>query len=183
MVRWLGNSFLGASASRKKSCEINPCFNLKYFVRQCRCLTIICNIVCHHQRRSRSVEVFGQFGGQSCTSSIGDREYCTTPDVCTKPPAPECSDTEFQCESGTSTSFKSSTVAFSFIILGPINWTPIFTQVRVSRRDYCATGTMTARMDQMRTVMSLRINPVVRKSWKAVSKAGQQDMGKSESLS
>nr|AJA33610.1 complement component 9 [Larimichthys crocea] len=53
------------------------------------------------RRRSRSVEVFGQFGGQSCTSSIGDREYCTTPDVCTKPPAPECSDTEFQCESGT----------------------------------------------------------------------------------
>ncbi|TKS84826.1 Complement component C9 [Collichthys lucidus] len=53
------------------------------------------------RRRSRSVEVFGQFGGQSCDSSIGDREYCTTPDVCTKPPAPECSGTEFQCESGT----------------------------------------------------------------------------------
>lgn len=39
---------------------------------------------------------------------------------------------------------------------------------------------MTARMDQMRTVTSLCINPVVRESWIAASKAGQQDMGKSE---
>lgn len=60
-----------------------------------------CDPCTNSRRRSRSVEVFGQFGGQSCDSSIGDREYCTTLDVCTKPPAPECSDSEFQCESGT----------------------------------------------------------------------------------
>lgn len=42
-------------------------------------------------------------------------------------------------------------------------------------------GTMTVRMDQMRTV-TLDVNPVVRQSWKAMSKAGQQDTGKSELL-
>ncbi|GAA6219239.1 complement component C9 [Lates japonicus] len=52
------------------------------------------------RRRSRSVEVFGQFGGLSCRDSIGDREFCVTDTECQRPPAPACSDSEFQCESG-----------------------------------------------------------------------------------
>ncbi|KAL6096595.1 c9 [Pungitius sinensis] len=54
------------------------------------------------RRRSRSVEVFGQFGGNPCHGSTGDREACPTVGGCIKPPAPVCSDsTKFQCESGT----------------------------------------------------------------------------------
>ncbi|KAK2818720.1 hypothetical protein Q5P01_024281 [Channa striata] len=52
------------------------------------------------RRRSRGIEVFGQFGGDSCQGSLGDREFCTPNTDCLKPPTPECSDTEFQCESG-----------------------------------------------------------------------------------
>ncbi|XP_070706782.1 complement component C9 [Pempheris klunzingeri] len=52
------------------------------------------------RRRSRSVEVFGQFGGEACQGSIGDRELCATDAECVAPPPPECSDSEFQCESG-----------------------------------------------------------------------------------
>ncbi|XP_022047280.2 complement component C9 [Acanthochromis polyacanthus] len=51
--------------------------------------------------RSRTVEVFGQFGGKSCQESLGDREFCMTDAECQQPPNPECSDKEFQCESGT----------------------------------------------------------------------------------
>ncbi|XP_049459571.1 complement component C9 [Epinephelus fuscoguttatus] len=52
------------------------------------------------RRRSRSVEVFGQFGGDSCQGSMGDRESCVTDAACELPPPPQCSDSEFQCESG-----------------------------------------------------------------------------------
>ncbi|XP_031173481.1 complement component C9 isoform X2 [Sander lucioperca] len=52
------------------------------------------------RRRSRSVEVFSQFGGVSCEGSLGDREFCRTDARCDLPPPPACSDTEFQCESG-----------------------------------------------------------------------------------
>lgn len=54
------------------------------------------------QRRSRSVLVFGQFGGAACQESLGDRESCTTSETCVQPPPPECLETDFQCESGTS---------------------------------------------------------------------------------
>ncbi|KAM3599466.1 uncharacterized protein V6R79_006273 [Siganus canaliculatus] len=52
------------------------------------------------RRRSRNVEVFGQFGGERCRGSLGDREFCITGAVCGRPPPPVCTDTEFQCESG-----------------------------------------------------------------------------------
>ncbi|KAM7368723.1 hypothetical protein PAMP_013034 [Pampus punctatissimus] len=52
------------------------------------------------RRRSRGVEMFGQFGGESCQGSLGDREFCTTTDECQSPPPPLCLDSEFQCESG-----------------------------------------------------------------------------------
>ncbi|XP_061656977.1 complement component C9 isoform X2 [Syngnathoides biaculeatus] len=52
------------------------------------------------RRRSRSTVVFGQFGGESCHGSIGDRESCVSNTTCQQPPRPSCSDTEFQCESG-----------------------------------------------------------------------------------
>ncbi|XP_008274386.1 complement component C9 isoform X2 [Stegastes partitus] len=52
------------------------------------------------RRRSRTVEVFGQFGGKACKGSLGDRESCVTDAECQQPPPPECSDSEFQCESG-----------------------------------------------------------------------------------
>ncbi|XP_040914348.1 complement component C9 [Toxotes jaculatrix] len=52
------------------------------------------------RRRSRSVDVFGQFGGESCQGSLGDRAFCVTDARCNLPPPPVCSDSEFQCESG-----------------------------------------------------------------------------------
>ncbi|XP_078127624.1 complement component C9 [Sander vitreus] len=52
------------------------------------------------RRRSRSAEVFSQFGGVSCMGSLGDREFCRTDARCDLPPPPACSDSEFQCESG-----------------------------------------------------------------------------------
>ncbi|XP_041816278.1 complement component C9 [Chelmon rostratus] len=52
------------------------------------------------RRRSRSPEVFGQFAGESCQGSLGDREFCITDATCELPPAAVCSETEFQCESG-----------------------------------------------------------------------------------
>ncbi|KAM3874158.1 complement component C9 [Diretmus argenteus] len=51
-------------------------------------------------RRSRSIEAFGQFGGAACQGVIGDKAACTTDEVCEVQPPPVCSDTEFQCESG-----------------------------------------------------------------------------------
>ncbi|KAM9307084.1 complement component C9 [Pholidichthys leucotaenia] len=53
------------------------------------------------RRRSRGVEVFGQFGGLPCQGSIGERLLCTPDQKCVQPPPPECSATEFQCDSGT----------------------------------------------------------------------------------
>ncbi|XP_029921397.1 complement component C9 [Myripristis murdjan] len=51
-------------------------------------------------RRSRGVEVFGQFGGQACLGALGDKEACTTDAVCELEPPAVCAATEFQCESG-----------------------------------------------------------------------------------
>ncbi|XP_060917649.1 complement component C9 [Labrus mixtus] len=60
-----------------------------------------CDPCTKSRRRSRSAEVFGQFDGQSCQGSLGEREFCETKSVCDQPPPPACSDSEFQCESGT----------------------------------------------------------------------------------
>ncbi|XP_034402581.1 complement component C9 [Cyclopterus lumpus] len=62
-----------------------------------------CDACTNVRRRSRSVEVFGQFGGGSCQGSLGDREACRTDAQCQRPPPPLCSDSEFQCESGSCT--------------------------------------------------------------------------------
>nr|AFU81223.1 complement component 9 [Oplegnathus fasciatus] len=59
-----------------------------------------CDPCTRTRRRSRSVEVFGQFDGESCQGSLGDRESCIPRGACDLPPRPACSDTEFQCESG-----------------------------------------------------------------------------------
>lgn len=74
-----------------------------------------CDIICDPQRRARTAEVFGQFGGESCQDSLGDREFCVTSAKCDLPPPPPCSDSEFQCESGISPSFKSPTVTLSLL--------------------------------------------------------------------
>ncbi|XP_047426726.1 complement component C9 isoform X2 [Mugil cephalus] len=60
-----------------------------------------CDPCSQSRRRSRGVEVFGQFDGQACQGSLGEREYCVANTQCPVPPAPECQDSEFQCESGT----------------------------------------------------------------------------------
>uniref|UniRef100_A0A8D3EA37 Complement component C9 n=1 Tax=Scophthalmus maximus TaxID=52904 RepID=A0A8D3EA37_SCOMX len=52
------------------------------------------------RRRSRGTEVFGQFGGQSCQGSLGEKEFCTNDTECALPPPRQCLDSEFQCESG-----------------------------------------------------------------------------------
>uniref|UniRef100_A0A672INH3 Complement component C9 n=1 Tax=Salarias fasciatus TaxID=181472 RepID=A0A672INH3_SALFA len=59
-----------------------------------------CDACTKTSRRSRTVEVFGQFGGESCQGSVGDRKFCVPDTVCESPPPAVCSDTEFQCESG-----------------------------------------------------------------------------------
>uniref|UniRef100_A0A3Q0R4Z0 Complement component C9 n=1 Tax=Amphilophus citrinellus TaxID=61819 RepID=A0A3Q0R4Z0_AMPCI len=48
----------------------------------------------------RTSKTFGQFEGRPCQEAIGDREFCETDGVCELPPPPQCSDSEFQCESG-----------------------------------------------------------------------------------
>uniref|UniRef100_A0A3Q3WL79 Complement component C9 n=1 Tax=Mola mola TaxID=94237 RepID=A0A3Q3WL79_MOLML len=53
------------------------------------------------RRRSRGVEVFGQFGGHSCQGSLGDKESCQADAECEAPLPPVCSQSEYQCESGT----------------------------------------------------------------------------------
>ncbi|XP_068430415.1 complement component C9 [Clinocottus analis] len=62
-----------------------------------------CDACTSIRRRSRSVEVFGQFGGASCQGSLGDREFCQTDAECQRPPRPQCSESEFQCQSGSCT--------------------------------------------------------------------------------
>nr|XP_020472571.1 complement component C9 [Monopterus albus] len=59
-----------------------------------------CDPCTNTRRRSRSVVVFGQFGGEACHGSLGDREFCLTNAKCDAPPPPDCSDFDFQCESG-----------------------------------------------------------------------------------
>ncbi|XP_072310561.1 complement component C9 [Eucyclogobius newberryi] len=60
----------------------------------------VCNPCSKVQRRSRTIEVFGQFGGQPCKGLLGERQPCTTSAACVPPPPPTCSVSEFMCESG-----------------------------------------------------------------------------------
>ncbi|XP_061763774.1 complement component C9 [Nerophis ophidion] len=60
----------------------------------------VCDPCTLTRRRSRSAVVFGQFGGEACQGSIGEREPCVADTECPQAPLPACSDTEFQCESG-----------------------------------------------------------------------------------
>ncbi|XP_051268839.1 complement component C9 [Dicentrarchus labrax] len=53
------------------------------------------------KRRSRTAEVFGQFGGEHCQGPIGERESCTTNANCSTASSTVCSDSQFQCDSGT----------------------------------------------------------------------------------
>uniref|UniRef100_A0A3B4D296 Complement component C9 n=1 Tax=Pygocentrus nattereri TaxID=42514 RepID=A0A3B4D296_PYGNA len=50
--------------------------------------------------RSRGIEVFGQFGGQRCIESIGEKIPCVTTTECVEDPPPVCTSSQFQCESG-----------------------------------------------------------------------------------
>lgn len=130
------------------------------------------NIPVTLQRRSRSVETFGQFGGSACQEALGDREQCTTSETCVQPPPPVCTDTEFQCESGTSATQRNrcSRDEISGV-------TPVLSQVLASRGDCRATETMTARMAQMK-IATLHRGPVVPGTFKMMSRGGRQDMGK-----
>lgn len=65
--------------------------------------------LCRPQRRSRGVEVFGQFNGAACQGSVGDRQFCMTDAKCNQPPPPACSETEFRCESGNLAPIKGTT--------------------------------------------------------------------------
>uniref|UniRef100_A0AAV2IUY9 Complement component C9 n=1 Tax=Knipowitschia caucasica TaxID=637954 RepID=A0AAV2IUY9_KNICA len=60
----------------------------------------VCDNCTKIRRRSRSIEAFGQFGGQACRGSIGERLACIPEGTCEAPPPPGCSPTEFICESG-----------------------------------------------------------------------------------
>uniref|UniRef100_A0A665V7Z9 Complement component C9 n=1 Tax=Echeneis naucrates TaxID=173247 RepID=A0A665V7Z9_ECHNA len=59
-----------------------------------------CNPCTKTRRKSRSIEVFGQFGGQACLGSIGAVETCTSTTTCAPPSTRLCSNSEFTCESG-----------------------------------------------------------------------------------
>ncbi|XP_067114148.1 complement component C9 [Osmerus mordax] len=59
-----------------------------------------CDPCTKSQRRSRGVEVFGQFKGQPCQGSIGEDRECPPAGACNPPPPKLCSDSEFQCDSG-----------------------------------------------------------------------------------
>ncbi|KAL6463572.1 hypothetical protein MHYP_G00279630 [Metynnis hypsauchen] len=50
--------------------------------------------------RSRGIEVFGQFGGQRCIESIGEKKPCVPTTKCVEDPPPVCTSSQFQCESG-----------------------------------------------------------------------------------
>ncbi|XP_023981817.1 complement component C9 isoform X2 [Physeter macrocephalus] len=48
--------------------------------------------------RSRSIEVFGQFNGQKCVDSVGDRRQCVPTEIC-EDPEDDCKD-DFRCGTG-----------------------------------------------------------------------------------
>lgn len=82
--------------------------------------------------------MFGQFGGESCQSSLGDRESCITNAKCQLPPPPVCTGTEFQCESGISASFKSRAKYFSRYYFRPNQFkTLLYTGSCINKRLMC----------------------------------------------
>uniref|UniRef100_A0A8C5GM12 Complement component C9 n=1 Tax=Gouania willdenowi TaxID=441366 RepID=A0A8C5GM12_GOUWI len=60
----------------------------------------LCDPCSKSRRRSRGIEAFGQFGGQTCEGSLGQKEFCVATSECVAPAPTNCSETEFQCESG-----------------------------------------------------------------------------------
>ncbi|KAL7838366.1 hypothetical protein AOLI_G00267700 [Acnodon oligacanthus] len=50
--------------------------------------------------RSRGIKAFGQFGGQRCIESIGEKNPCVPTTECVEDPPPVCTSSQFRCESG-----------------------------------------------------------------------------------
>ncbi|KAG7238652.1 hypothetical protein INR49_030726 [Caranx melampygus] len=59
-----------------------------------------CDPCTRTRRRSRDIDLFGQFGGQPCRDVIGEAEACVPTGTCNKPELANCSDTEFRCKTG-----------------------------------------------------------------------------------
>ncbi|XP_046870169.1 complement component C9 [Hypomesus transpacificus] len=55
---------------------------------------------CIKQRRSRGVEVFGQFKGRSCQGALGEDRDCNPAGGCDPPHLKPCLDSQFRCDSG-----------------------------------------------------------------------------------
>ncbi|XP_056259992.1 complement component C9 [Seriola aureovittata] len=59
-----------------------------------------CDPCTRTRRRSRSVTVFGQFGGEPCQDAIGFAEACVATSECHTTQPTNCSASEFQCDTG-----------------------------------------------------------------------------------
>ncbi|KAK2912025.1 hypothetical protein QQF64_027919 [Cirrhinus molitorella] len=59
-----------------------------------------CDPCTNMTRRSRGIEVFGQFKGSRCIEPIGDRKLCKPSTKCQMDPPPLCKSTQWRCESG-----------------------------------------------------------------------------------
>ncbi|XP_047227901.1 complement component C9 [Girardinichthys multiradiatus] len=66
----------------------------------------LCDPCTNTRWRSRGIEVFGQFAGNPCVGSIGDRQSCQTTELCLIPTPPPCSGTDFQCKTELKTCIK-----------------------------------------------------------------------------
>ncbi|MEQ2302531.1 hypothetical protein AMECASPLE_007672 [Ameca splendens] len=66
----------------------------------------LCDPCTNTRWRSRGIEVFGQFAGNPCVGSIGDRQSCQTTELCLIPTPPPCSGTDFQCNTELKTCIK-----------------------------------------------------------------------------
>lgn len=65
---------------------------------------------------------------------MGDREFCVTDKKCNIPPPRDCTELEFQCESGNSGPIKTTSV-WCFAALEPDPFPLNFMQALASRRD------------------------------------------------